>query len=82
MANVYLSSLKFLEAWAAHFSMDCFVNLSQCNAVFAKRLLLKDEAIKNHIAADSKPADRKHVLQSNVSHFTCKKVFKMPNSEK
>lgn len=29
---------------AAHFSVDCFVNLSQCNAGFAKRLSLNDEA--------------------------------------
>lgn len=78
MDKVYLSSLIILEVWAAHFSMDCFVHLSQCNANFAKRLLLKDEAIKNHIAADSKPADSKHVLQSTVSHFTCKKSLKCP----
>jgi len=29
---------------AAHFSVDCFVNLSQCNAGFAKKLSLNDEA--------------------------------------
>lgn len=36
-------SLTF-TVYAAHFSVDCFVSLSQCNAGCAKRLSLKDEA--------------------------------------
>lgn len=35
-----------------HFSWDCFVSLSQLNAVFAMRLLSKDGTVPNVAAYD------------------------------
>ncbi len=62
-----------LTVCAAHFSLDCFMNLSQFNRGFAKRVLLKDGKVKMILTrANPQSACQLEKALSVAALYTCK----------